>query len=52
MQVSAAEFLLDGLHAHRRIDRKEEIGYTAEEKKREIPDTADFPSPRARRKYN
>ena len=35
--VSAAEFLLEGLYAHRRISRTEERGYAAEEKKREPP---------------
>src|SRR5262249_31125238 len=34
-RVSAAEFILEGLYAHRRISRSEERGFTAEEKKRE-----------------
>jgi magnesium chelatase subunit I len=32
MLVSAAELILEGLHAHRRITRTEERGYTAEKK--------------------
>jgi magnesium chelatase subunit I len=36
-RVSAAEFILEGLYAHRRISRSEERGFTAEEKKREVP---------------
>ena len=33
--ASAAEFILEGLYAHRRISRTEERGYAGEEKKRE-----------------
>jgi magnesium chelatase subunit I len=33
VRASAAEFILEGLHAHRRISRNEERGYTAEERK-------------------
>ena len=40
--VSAAEFVLEGLYSHRRISRSEERGYTAEEKKREMPVRDDF----------
>jgi magnesium chelatase subunit I len=35
VRASAAEFILDGLHAHRRISRSEQRGYTAEENRRE-----------------
>jgi magnesium chelatase subunit I len=35
VKVSAAEFILEGLYAHRRISRSEERGFAAEEKKRE-----------------
>jgi magnesium chelatase subunit I len=35
VRVSAAEFILEGLYAHRRISRSEERGFTAEEKKRD-----------------
>jgi magnesium chelatase subunit I len=37
LRASAAEFILEGLYAHRRISRSEERGYVAEEKKREPP---------------
>ncbi len=50
--ASAGEFLLDGLYAHHRINRDEELGYVAEPKKREMPDHPDLPSRRARRQYN
>ena len=35
LRISAAEFILEGLYAHRRISRSEERGFAAEEKKRE-----------------
>jgi magnesium chelatase subunit I len=35
LRASAAEFILEGLHAHRRISRSEERGFAAEERKRE-----------------
>jgi magnesium chelatase subunit I len=35
VRVSAAEFILEGLYAHRRINRSEERGFVGEEKKRE-----------------
>jgi len=35
IQASAAEFILEGLYAHRRISRNEEMGFTAGERKRE-----------------
>jgi len=35
LRASAAEFILEGLYAHRRISRSEERGFTAEEHKRE-----------------
>jgi magnesium chelatase subunit I len=35
VRASAAEFILEGLHAHRRISRSEERGFAAEEKRRE-----------------
>ena len=51
LAVSAAEFLLEGLYAHRRISRSEERGYVAEEKKREMPAREDFNN-RYRKPYN
>jgi magnesium chelatase subunit I len=38
LRASAAEFILEGLYAHRRISRSEERGYSAEERKREAPE--------------
>ncbi|MSV28894.1 MAG: magnesium chelatase [Bryobacterales bacterium] len=46
-RASAAEFVLEGLYAHRRISRNEERGFMAEEKKREEP-----PPQQRRRQYN
>ena len=52
VKASAAEFVLDGLYAHRRISRNDEVGYTAEEKKRDTRDHDDFPPRGTRRQYN
>jgi magnesium chelatase subunit I len=35
LRASAAEFILEGLYAHRRISRNEELGFLAGERKRE-----------------
>ncbi len=37
VRAAAAEFILEGLYAHRRISRSEESGFTAEQKRREPP---------------
>jgi magnesium chelatase subunit I len=55
VRASAAEFVLDGLYAHRRISRNEEVGYLAEERKRERESPRDhdeFPPRSPRRQYN
>jgi magnesium chelatase subunit I len=53
VRASAAEFVLEGLHAHRRISRNEERGYVAEEKKREGGREEGKPErPNFRRQYN
>jgi magnesium chelatase subunit I len=58
MQVSAAEFLLEGLHAHKRIGRSEERVFKAEKPAKRVektfdPEGEEFPpSPRSRRPYN
>ena len=52
--VSAAEFLLEGLYAHKRIGRSEERVFTAPEKQRHVekaPGREEFPA-RPRRPYN
>ncbi|MBI1787016.1 MAG: magnesium chelatase [Acidobacteria bacterium] len=51
IRASAAEFVLEGLYAHRRISRSEERGFMAEEKKREAPVREDGPT-RPRRQFN
>jgi magnesium chelatase subunit I len=40
--VSAAEFLLEGMHAHKRISRTEERSFTAAEKKQRGNDAANY----------
>ena len=53
VRSSAAEFVLEGLYAHRRISRNEERGFTAEEKRREQPKEDSRPErPSFRRQYN
>lgn len=49
VRAAAAEFVLEGLYAHRRISRSEETGFTAEQKRREPP--ADEAKRAARRDY-
>jgi magnesium chelatase subunit I len=54
MVVSAAEFLLEGLYAHKRIGRSEERVFTAPEKQlraEKTPGREEFPA-RPRRPYN
>ncbi len=52
-QVSAAEFVLEGLHAHKRIGRSEERVFSAGEKQSKKQETGrdDFPG-RGRRSFN
>src|SRR5215468_9692048 len=53
VRASAAEFILEGLHAHRRISRSEERGFAAEEKKRESrEESGRGERPNFRRQYN
>ena len=58
LQVSAAEFLLEGLHAHKRIGRNEERVFTAGEKQARRPevsaghDREEPPFGRSRRGFN
>ena len=51
VRASAAEFILEGLYAHRRISRNEEMGFTAGERKREAPETPEGRRP-PRRQFN
>ena len=50
--ASAAEFVLDGLYAHRRISRNEELGYVAEEKRKEAREHDELPPRGVRKHYN
>jgi magnesium chelatase subunit I len=52
VRASAAEFVLEGLYAHRRISRNEERGFTAEERKREPREEARAEPPKVRRQFN
>ena len=55
VQISAAEFVLEGLYAHKRIGRSEERVFTAGEKQPRRPEKPyehEDPSPRPRRPYN
>jgi magnesium chelatase subunit I len=49
--ASAGEFLLEGLHAHRRIGRSEERGFIAEERKQTMPSREEMRPPH-KRPYN
>jgi magnesium chelatase subunit I len=48
--VAACEFILEGLHAHRRIGRSQERGYFSEEPPAAKPSRQELP-PRQRRSY-
>jgi magnesium chelatase subunit I len=57
VRASAAEFVFEGLHAHRRISRTEERGFAAEEKQRREPrepreEGGKGERPNFRRQYN
>jgi magnesium chelatase subunit I len=51
-EAAAGEFLLDGLYAHRRLSRSEEIGYGAEKRRKQEAPEQEFPSRPMRRSYN
>lgn len=50
--ASAGEFLLDGLYAHRRISRDEQLGYRAEIRRRKAAESVDIPTEPMRPSYN
>jgi magnesium chelatase subunit I len=52
VRAAAAEFVLEGLHAHKRIARSEEKGFSAEEKTRERREEVKTERPNFRRQYN
>jgi magnesium chelatase subunit I len=51
-RASAAEFILEGLYAHRRISRNEERGFVADERKRDTSPGDDIRRGSARRQFN
>ena len=52
VRASAGEFILEGLHAHRKISRSEERGFAAEERKRPAQESEENPRARQRRQFN
>ncbi|HEY2015389.1 MAG TPA: magnesium chelatase [Bryobacteraceae bacterium] len=52
VRAAAAEFVLEGLYAHRRISRNEERGFAAEDKKRESREEGKGERPNFRRQFN
>jgi magnesium chelatase subunit I len=50
VRAAAAEFILEGLYAHRRIQRSEERGFVAEERRRETPTHEE--ARKAKRQFN
>ncbi|HEX5229895.1 MAG TPA: magnesium chelatase, partial [Bryobacteraceae bacterium] len=52
VRASAAEFILEGLYAHRRISRNEEVGFTAGERKRDNPEGNEGGRRPPRRQFN
>jgi magnesium chelatase subunit I len=51
VRASAAEFILEGLYAHKRIGRNEELGFVADEKRREAP-AEEMGGRKPRRQFN
>jgi len=52
VRAAAAEFILEGLYAHRRISRNEESGFVAGERKREAPEREEGGRQKQRRQFN
>ena len=50
LRASAAEFILEGLYAHRRISRNEEQGFIGGERKREAGERSETPPMRHKSK--
>ena len=51
VRASAAEFILEGLYAHRRLNRNEERGFVADERKRESAEREE-PKQKPKRQFN
>ena len=49
MRAASAEFVLEGLYAHRRINRSEELGFSLEQRKRRERVESDEEDPKSRR---
>jgi magnesium chelatase subunit I len=52
IRASAGEFVLEGLHAHRRLSRSEERGFAAEERRRSPAEPEENPKARQRKQFN
>ncbi|MBI4458567.1 MAG: magnesium chelatase [Acidobacteria bacterium] len=52
LAASAGEFILEGLHAHKRISRSEERGFVAEPRSQAAPLREEYRSPSPKRSYN
>jgi magnesium chelatase subunit I len=52
LRASAAEFILEGLYAHRRISRNEEMAFVAGERRRDVPEREEGRPPKPRRQFN
>lgn len=55
VRASAGEFILEGLHANRKLNRSEELGFTAEERRRRSEaqdDQEETPRQKQRRQFN
>jgi magnesium chelatase subunit I len=53
VRASAAEFILEGLYAHRRVSRNEERGFVADERRREQPEREENARPnKPKRQFN
>jgi magnesium chelatase subunit I len=50
MRAAAAEFVLEGLYAHRRISRSEELGFMGEERRTGRGETEENPQPRNKKR--
>jgi len=52
VRASAGEFILEGLHALRRLSRSEETGFGPEERRRQPAEPEESPRARQRRQFN
>ncbi|MFN9460663.1 MAG: magnesium chelatase, partial [Acidobacteriota bacterium] len=50
MRAAAAEFILEGLYAHRRISRSEELGFMGEERRAGRGEAEENPPPRNKKR--